>query len=622
MHPLRFGADFELDPGAYQLRRAGHTLKLERIPMEILLLLAQHPGQLVTREQIVARIWGQSVNLDADNSINGAIRKIRQVLKDDSEHPRFIQTVTGRGYRFIAALHGVEPATSPAPAAPLAHAAPARPRRAIARVAALVLTGIAAAAVVMVARSRSIPPEKRAMVAVLPFDNLTGDARQEYFSDGLTEEMITQLGERDPEHVGVIARTSVMHYKNSRAPMDQIVRELGVQYVLEGSVRRGAHDIRVTAQLIRAADQAQMWARQYDRPPADLLSLQGEIAQAIAGEIQTSLGRPAGTARSDSVPLVPSFAAYDLYLKGEYALNTRSLPDIERAIRYFQEATAADSTYARAYAALANANSLLAGYSGSPPQTMIARARAAALRALALDSLSAEAHTAYALIVQNDDWDWATAGREYRRAIALNPNYATAHHWYAEHLMWLGRFDEALVESELARRLDPLSLIIAADNGAILYYARQYDRAIAKWRSVLQIDPDFPRAHIITWAYVERRMYAEALADMEVQRPLESAPIYWSGIAFIEGRAGHTAIARAALDSLLRTAQRAPVQAGVFAGAYAGVGDKQRALDWLDSAYAQHSNDMTTLKVNPVYDILRGDPRYQRLLERVGLAKE
>ncbi|HXI35205.1 MAG TPA: FlgO family outer membrane protein, partial [Gemmatimonadales bacterium] len=277
MPSVRFGDHFELDPGAYQLRRSGQTLRLERIPMEILLLLTEHRGELVTREQIVARVWGKSAFLDVDNSINGAIRKIRQVLKDDPDHPRFIQTVTGRGYRFMAAVQGTEPVIAPPPRPSVT---PPRARRAIARVAALVLVGTAVAGVVLLSRARSVPPEKRAMVAVLPFDNLTGDAAQEYFGDGLTEEMITQLGERDPEHLGVIARTSVMHYKNSRAPMDQIARELGVQYVLEGSVRRGAHQIRVTAQLIRVSDQAQMWARQYDRTPADLLTLQGEIAQA------------------------------------------------------------------------------------------------------------------------------------------------------------------------------------------------------------------------------------------------------------------------------------------------------------------------------------------------------
>src|SRR6266571_7895571 len=297
MQPLRFGDNFELDPGAYQLRRSGQALRLERIPMEILLLLTEHRGQLVTREQIVERVWGKDAALDVDNSINGAIRKIRQVLKDDPEQPRFIETVTGRGYRFAAPLRGSEPTKKPPPLPP---PAPPRRRAWLVPAAALLLLGGAATGAVLVNRSRLVAPERRAMIAVLPFENLTGDARQEYFSDGLTEEMITQLGERDPEHLGVIARTSVMRYKNDRALMAQVARELGVQYVLEGSVRRDPNDIRITAQLIRASDQSQLWARQYDRKPADLLTLQGEIARAITSEIESSLGRPLVAPRSDS----------------------------------------------------------------------------------------------------------------------------------------------------------------------------------------------------------------------------------------------------------------------------------------------------------------------------------
>lgn len=616
MPTLRFGEDFELDPGAYQLRRAGQALKLERIPMEILLLFTGHHGQLVTREQIVERIWGKHINLDADNSINGAIRKIRQVLQDDPDHPRYIETVTGRGYRFIATVHGLEPLT----AAPAAGEAVASRSRAWLAVAATLFV-LAAGAAVLVARSRAIAPEGRAMVAVLPFDNLTGDAAQEYFSDGLTEEMISQLGERDPEHLGVIARTSVMHYKRDRPPLDRIARELGAQYLLEGSVRRDVNHVRVTAQLIRAADQSRMWARQYDRTPADVLTLQDEIAEAIANEIQASLGRPGPIARGDSARSAHAFAAYDSYLKGEYYLNSRTIPDIEKAIRYFQEATATDPTYARAFAALADANSLLAGYSSFPPQPIITEARAAALRALQLDPSLPEAHAALALIVQNHDWDWERADREFRRAIELNPNYATAHHWYAEHLMWRGRFTEALQESERAHRLDPLSLIIAADNGAILHYSRAYDRAIEKWRSVLRVEPNFPRAHIIFLSYVEKGMYADALADIESQRTYDPAPVYWSAIAYVNGRAGRMPAARRALREMLESMRRQPVHAGVVAWAYVGMGDRDHALAWLERAYAEHSSDMVSLKVNPGYDVLRGDPRFQRLLQRVGLAK-
>ena len=612
MTAVRFGDSFELDPAAYLLRRSGQTLRLERIPMEILLLLLEHRGELVTREQIVERVWGKDTFLDADNSINGAIRKIRQVLKDDPEHPRFIQTVTGRGYRFVAPLRDIE-----APATATARRAPARLWIAAGLV--VLVVGAAAAAVVSL-RPRSAPAAKRVMVAVLPFDNLTGDVRQEYFSDGLTEEMITQLGERDPEHLGVIARTSVMHYKNDRAPMDRIARELGVEYVLEGSVRRSRNDIRVTAQLIRAADQSPLWARQYDRTPADLLTLQGEIAQAIANEIQSSLGGDGGRGGAPAPTATPAFAAYDLYLRGAFLLNKRTVPDLHLAIRFFGAAIAKDTSYARAYAALANSYSLLGGYSALPPKAIYARARVAALRALQLDSLLPDAHTAFALIVQNSSMDWQTAEREFRRAIELNPNYATAHHWYAEQLMWRGRFDEALRESERARRLDPLSLIIAADNGAIWFYARQYDRAIAKWQSILEVDPEFPRAHLIISAYIEKGMYAEALADVERRRHVIAAPVYWSELASIYGRAGRVAEARAALGKLLESAGHQTVQASYIAGAYSALRDTAQTITWLERAYAEHPSEIVTLKVEPAWDFARGQPRFKRLLERIGLA--
>jgi len=613
---LRFGEDFELDLRAYQLRRSGHPLKLERIPMEILLLLTEQRGHLVSREQIVQRIWGAGVHLDTDNSINGAIRKIPQILRDDPEQPRFIQTITGRGYRFMAPVREAEQ--------PQADAAqpPPQPRSRTLLVRPVMLSLLVVVAIVVSivwARSRAPRPgTEKVMLAVLPFQNLTGDARQEYFSDGLTEEMIMQLGNRDPERLGVIARTSVMRYKGGRTQLDQVGRELGVQYVLEGSVRRDANTVRVTAQLIAAKHQTHIWARAYDRELKGLLTLQGEIAQEIADEIQSNLGRPKSSASAPSTRTARDYEAYDLYLKGQYFLNKRTTAGIEAAIGYFQRATARDSTYARGYAALADAHALLAGYSTRPPEHSVSQARAAALKALELDPRSPEAHTAFALIVQNHDWDWQTAETEFRRAIELNPNYATAHHWYAEHLMWRGRFDEALARSERARQLDPLSLIIATDHGAILFFARQYDRAIEQFGSVLELDPTFPRAHIIQGAYVEKGMFAAALADLEGQHPKHDV-WYWSAVAYIYGRSGETAKARHALHELLQSHRRDPVKPELIAGAFAALGEKDSALAWLERAYAERSG-LTALKVDPGYDPLRSDPRFQSLLRRVGLA--
>jgi len=456
------------------------------------------------------------------------------------------------------------------------------------------------------------------MLAVLPFENLTGDPSQEYFSDGMTEEIITELGNLDPHDLGIIARTSVMHYKGSRVSLDQVGRELGVQYVMEGSIRKDAERVRVTAQLIQTKDQTHVWAKEYDRELNEALVLQGEVAHEIADEIQLTLGsnNPGLRARRTLSPL--HYEAHDLYLKGQYFFNKRTERDLEQAISYFELAAAKDPHYATAYAAIAASYALRGGYSGQAQTEFVRKARSAALCALEIDDRLPEAHAALALIVQNYDWDWPTAEREFRRAIELNPNYATAHHWYAEHLMWRGQFDEALKESERARQLDPLSLIIAADNGAILFFSRQYDRAIDKWRMVQQLDPRLRRAHLIAGAYVEKGMFAEALSDAENHSEIPASGLSWS--AYIYGRSGQTAKAHRALSNLIELNSNHLIDPMLVAWAYLGLSDKENALAWLEKAYTQHSIELVTLKVNPGYDPLRSDPRFQRLLRKVGLA--
>jgi TolB-like protein/DNA-binding winged helix-turn-helix (wHTH) protein/Tfp pilus assembly protein PilF len=630
---LKFGDDFELDCGARQMRRSGRVLKVERIPMEVLLLLVQQRGQLVSREELVEKIWGKDVYLDTDNSINGAIRKIRQVLKDDPEQPRFIQTVTGKGYRFIAPV--IVPVTGPNAEPEVAEApqSPARQdsaawfsRRRVLGVSILAIAILLIAAWGVYVRwfefpQRTLRSGGRTMLAVLPFENLTGDAGQEYFSDGMTEEMITQLGSFDPEQLGVIARTSVMHYKHSREQLQQIARELGVQYVLEGSVRRDVGRIRITAQLIQVRDQTHLWARQYDRETKDLLVLQSEIAREISDEIQTALGGRRPIAPILQPTLSPeAFEAYNLYLKGLYFWNKRTVEGFQEAIGYYHQAADKDPNYARAFAGLAATYALIASYSGTPTAEFASQARAAALRALQLDDKLPEAHAALALIVQNHDYDWQTADKEFRRAIELNPNYATGHHWYAEHLAWLGRFDEALRESERARQLDPLSLIIATDNGAILYYSRQYERAIAQFTAVRELDPGFPRTTMIFAAYVQKGMFAEAEADIEKHMPGDN-PWHWSSLAYTYGRLGQKEKAEHELRKLLDLNQRHPVDPMVIVPAYIGMGKNDQAIVWMEKAYTQRSHGLTGLRADPAYDPLRADPGFQSLLQRVGLAQ-
>ena len=638
---VRFGDDFELSLRAYELRCAGIPLKLKPIPMELLFLLVEHRGELVTREQIVGRIWRKGTFLDTDNSINGAISRIRQVLRDDPEQPRFVQTVTGKGYKFIAPVIKIrQPVTVAGPTTPAAS-----PESLIGQEGAHlrivqvtsprrwhVLIGISIALIAALggfqwSRSRVHPQPSngRLMLAVLPFENLTGDAGQEYFSDGMTEEMITQLGSLNPDHLGVIARTSVMHYKHSQEQLDQIGHELRVQYLIEGSVRRDSDNVRITAQLIQVKDQTRVWARQYNREVKNLLIAQGEIAQEIADEIDLTLGNPhapkarkLGAAASPS----PSYEVYDLYLKGRYFLNKRTAPGFQQAAEYFQEAIAKDPNYARAYAGLADTFGLMTTWYLVPKREFMPKARTAALRALQIDETLAEAHTSLALIAETYDFDWQTAEKEFRLAIQLDPDYSTAHQWYAEYLAWQGRFDEALAESERARQLDPLSLIIATDHGAILYFWRKYDRAIAQSRAVLDMDPTFARARtFVIFASVQEGRFAEALDEVQRFHGPDDSPWTWAWKAYVYGQWGRMAQAQHALAKVEQIGphSRSDMIPALLL-AYIGTGRKDQAIALLQKACSEHSNAIVELKVDPNYDPLRNDPRFQDLLRRVGLA--
>ena len=469
-------------------------------------------------------------------------------------------------------------------------------------------------------RSQPRAPADRLMLAVLPFQNLTGDPAQDYLSDGMTEEIIAQLGRVDPQRLGLIARTSVMTYKSTRKRLDEIGRELSVQLVLEGTVRQDADRLRVSAQLIQVKDQTHLWARQYDRAPGTILVVQSEIAQEVVDEIRVTLGERRSKPSSPPASSPSNDAAYDLYLRAQYFWNKRTMEGLKQAIEYCEQSIQADSTYALAYAGLANSYVLLGGYSGQSQVEFMAKARAAALHALELEPQLPEAHAALALIVQNYDWDWETAESEFRRALDLNPNYATAHHWYAEHLAYRGRFDEARAEAERARRLDPLSLAIAVDTALIEYYSRRYDRAAAKLEAVLAMDPSFRRAHLVRNVYVQMGRFDDALSDIVTDRA--GADNLWNtaGLAHVYGRAGRPAEARAELVRLLKRHRPGETDPGIIFWAYAGMGDRDEALSWLERAYAEHSNILGTLKVDPAYDSLRAEPRFQYVLRRVGLA--
>jgi TolB-like protein/DNA-binding winged helix-turn-helix (wHTH) protein/Tfp pilus assembly protein PilF len=623
-HFYQFGP-FVLDAAERTLAHAGALIPLTPKAFDILLVLVRHSGHTVEKQQLFEEVWPGTFVEDGNLAVNVfALRKALGTAEDGHE---YIETLPKRGYRFTAEVKQTVGLRVDLDVPPLPISEVVSKPRSVKKLAGIALLGLGmlalAAVAAFIVRSRAQPSGGRLMLAVLPFENLTGDAGQEYFSDGLTEEMIAQVGRFDPQRIGVIARTSVMHYKHTQEPLGQIAAELGVQYVLEGSVRRDPDKVRISAQLIQVKDQTHLWARQYDRELSSILTLQGEIAQEITDEIQLTLGTHKQVNPIVQPALSPqALEAYDLYLKGQFFWNKRTVQGFRQAIEYFQQAIAKDPHSARAYAGLSDCYTLLGGYSMVPQSAFMVKARAAALKALQIDDTLAEAHTALALIVQNYDWDWQTSEKEFRRAIELNPNYATAHHWYAEHLTWLGRFDEAFRESEEARRLDPLSVIIAVDNGAILYFSRQYDRAIEKFRAVREMEPNVPRISILLSAYVEKGLFAEALAEIERGlRTWGDGAWRWSSLANVYGRSGQQAKAKQALAKLEEWNQRQELDAAAFAGAYLALGNKDQAFVWLEKAYVQHSNLLVTLRVEPSYNSVRTDPRFRDLLQRVGLAQ-
>jgi TolB-like protein/DNA-binding winged helix-turn-helix (wHTH) protein/Tfp pilus assembly protein PilF len=635
---FRFGP-YESRPRTRELFKHGSRLKIRPQPLQILNLLLSRAGGVVTREELRQELWTSDTFVDFERGLNSSVMELRAVLGDSAARGPYIETLVKIGYRFVAPVEVIERslgAVHPEPKLvvaipteqdvardiPAVHTKPHKRfwRWGIILAAAIALVTVLA--YVQSSRERHKLASGRIMLAVLPFENLTGDASQDYFSDGLTEEMIAQLGRLDPNRIGVIARTSVMHYKNTPVQLPQIAQDLRVQYVLEGSVRRGSDRVRINAELIQVKDQVPLWSRQYDRELSNLLALQGEIAHQVGEEIQSALGDGRNAANSPPSIAAPttSYEAYDLYLKGRYFWNKRNAQSFRQAAEYFQLAIDKDPGYAPAYAGLADTFALMSSYGYAPPAEFIPKARAAALKALQIDESLAGAHASLAVIAQNYDWDWPTAEREYRRAIQLDPSYATAHQWYAECLGFEGRFDEAFAESDRARKLDPLSLIISADYAALLYFSRQYDRSIEEFRRVLEMEPNFPRAYIVIFPLVEKGLYAEALADVDKWNRVVDSPWPLAVQVYVYARSGQMAQARLTLQKLQRTDQRQFMDPAAILMAHVGMDNKDETFAWLQKCYDARS-PLTTLKVDPMYDPLRSDPRFQKFLHDVRLAQ-
>jgi TolB-like protein/DNA-binding winged helix-turn-helix (wHTH) protein/Flp pilus assembly protein TadD len=633
----RFG-EFSLDAQGRALKRGAEAVPLTAKAFDVLLLLIQNAGRTVTKDELMKAVWPDS--FVEESNLTQTIFMVRKAL-DETADRRYILTVQGQGYRFLVPVKEADkngPEIEAPVAVPDARSVPENQLDSHGRGARdwrVAVIALAAVALVLIAgftiwlwRSRhgAVEQPSRTMLAILPFENFTGDLGQEYFSDGLTEEMISQLGDLDPVHLGVIARTSVMHYKHSQESISQIGKDLGVQYVIEGSVRRDSERVRITAQLIQVKDQSHLWARQYDRDLGHLLELQAEIAREVANEIEFSLSgrRPIETAQkaAASAPGANSYEAYDLYLKGRYFWNKRTSEGFRQAADYFQQAIDKDPNYGRPYAGLADTFSLMSTWYVGPQNELMPKARTAALRALELDESLAEAHASLALIRENYDYDWPGSEKEFRRAIQLDPQYATAHQWYAEFLSWQGRFEEAFAESEQALRLDPLSLIIASDRASILYNSRQYESALKQCRSVLELDPNYEHAQdMMIPDYLQLGRYDEAVEGINRWATRDEGPEMWAWKAAVYSRSGHAEEADRALAKLEQIAGSRSDGTATLLIAYSGTGQKERVIELLQSAYSEHSNAVVQIKVDPMYDPIRSDPRFRDLLRRIGLER-
>ena len=635
---IRFDA-FELELKSGELRRAGALVKLQPQPFKVLTFLATHAGQVVTREEIQREIWGDETFVDYEQGVNFCIKQIRIALSDNAQAPRFIETLPRRGYRFIppvekslpangcvttnvtaASDNTVIPPTNDVSAIP-ATSVPQTRRRA------LVIASLAVVAMLLLAgyiiwhREKKVsPPAGKIMLAVLPFENLSGDSEQDYFSDGLTEEMITQLGRLQPQRLGVIARTSAVIFKKSNKDIAHIGRELGAAYILEGSVRREADRLRITAQLIQVSDQTHLWANTYDRQVHDALTIQSEVAQRIAQALAVELLPKQPPEKT--VAYLPNSDAYESYLRGRYLRNKWTREDLEKGISYFEQAIQRDPNYAVAYAALADAWHALRLF-GVRTSEIYPKAKDAATKAVALDQTLAEAHAALGTVKFWYDWDWPGAEQEFKRALALNPSLSAAHHDYGWYLIARERFDEGLAEIKHAQQLDPLSPQANIDIGWASIRARRYDEAIAQSQRTMELEPNFVEAEgCLLRAYQAKGMHAEALA--EAQRLMTRAGASQEELAALHqggAVAGMKSVEQWMLNNLNKASVRRYVSPYSWAERYAALGEKELALEWLEKAYAEREPMMAMLNTDPACDRLHSDARFKDLLRRIQLGQ-
>jgi TolB-like protein/DNA-binding winged helix-turn-helix (wHTH) protein len=633
---VRFGV-FEADLQTGELRKHGSKIRLQEQPFQVLTLLLERRGDTVTRDDIRSRLWTADTFVDFDHGLNKAINKIREALGDSATSPRFVETVARRGYRFIADVTDVDSSVvSPGPSAgefPPAESVPldsgpveATPIRATRRAAiwrlapTMIGLGLTAASLLLVVwlfEFRGLSSPVIRSLAVLPLDSLSADPAQEYFADGMTDELIATLGQISALHV--ISRTSVMRYKRARKPLPEIARELNVDAVVEGTVMRSGGQVRITAQLIEARTDRHLWSETYQGELRDTLALQNQVARAIAAQVQVNVNAQEQATLKSAKTVDPE--AYESYLKGRFFWNKRTAEGLKLAKDYFDRAIAKAPAYAEAYSGLADTYALLGDwqYAVMTPAEAFPLAKAAAVKALQLDDRLGEAHTSLAFCLDGFDWDFESAEHEFRRGVELNPNYATAHHWYAWHLGLVRRDSEALDEMRKAQHLDPLSLIINADLAELLLIAHFPDESVQQSRKTIEMDPGFALAHNqLGQAYLQKGMHDDAIAELQQAARLSGSASTIANLARAEAAAGKRNEALQLLADLKSRSTSAYSNAAEIATVYAVLGDGDQAMSWLERGFRERFNPGVLLR--PGFDPIRSNPRFQDLVRRVGLA--
>jgi TolB-like protein/Tfp pilus assembly protein PilF len=564
----RFGC-FQLDAQGRVLLRDGKRVSLAPKAIDVLVVLLEARHQTVGKEDLLRKVWGDTIV--EEGSLTSHVSLLRKALGED-DPGGFIETIPKRGYRFVGEVEDVSPAGA---------------------------------------------AQERIMLAVLPFKSLGTDEKPDYFSEGLTEEMIAQVARLSPERLGVIARTSAMRYAATTKSVRQIGRELGVSHLLEGSVRRAGDRVRITAQLIRVKDETHLWAESYERNLHDILALQVDVARGIAREIEIQLA-PHVQRRLDRTPAV-SAQAHEAYLKGRYFWFKRTEGAMRKSIEYFERAIANQPDYAAAYSGIADAYTMLVCRGVMPPRETFDKAKRAARRALQIDPELGEAYAALAH-VRLHDWDWIGLDQDFRRAIELSPGYAIAYYWYAEYLMATGRQEEAISRVKQARQMDPVNSVLNSSVGMILYLARHYDRAREELLKGLEIDPGhFPLHLRLGLVYLEQQRFPQAIQEMEKAVDLSGRSTEaLAGLAQAYAAAGMKARMQEIMDVLLEESGTRYISPYNIGRVYGALKDNMQTLAWLERAYAERHPDLIELRTEPCFDCVRSEARFTQLLSRVG----